>query len=216
MFSHRRTVAVPVDTTGVRKTSLILCERATTCLATGANVLVVTPTTASRSQAVAALLRSGSANVLRVLGVQRLSPEERTLTLDNLICDEMAALSAQVGQASADLTRELEAWQAGASHDVAGAHQAVVACRELAGAGLGPAKASVLEQRRLCCATVGALLAAPPLPRIDLLALDEAGIMQAADFAFLVLSLSPYLSPSCWHLSFATESITLSYFLHCF
>lgn len=186
---------------GVRKTSLVLCDRATASLANGANVLVVTPTTTARSQAVGALMRNGHGNVLRVLGAQKLSREEQALTLDKLICDQTAALSAQVGQASANLTREPAAWQAGAAHDIPRAHQALVTCRELAEAALGPAKTTVVEQRRLCCATLGALLASAPLPNIDLVAVDEAGIMQAADFAFMVLSLSAHLTPECWELS---------------
>ena len=64
---------------------------------------------------------------------------------------------------------------------------------EFAEAVLGPAKTSVMEHRRLCCATVGALLASPPLPRIQFVAVDDAGIIQIADLCFMVLNVLVYL-----------------------
>ena len=67
---------VVVASPGVRKTSLVLCQRVQAEFDTGGVVLVVTPTTVSRSQAVTSLSDHGLNTSLRVLGAQKLIPIE--------------------------------------------------------------------------------------------------------------------------------------------
>ena len=98
----------------MRKTSLVLCERLDQVLAAGGPVLVVTPTTCARSQAVECLHNHGLLETVRILGCQKLSPREQPLTLGALVTEAMFPFANDVAKANTALNREIEAFRNGA------------------------------------------------------------------------------------------------------
>ena len=75
-----------------------------------------------------------------------------------------------VAQASARLIEEVANLQAGRPHQVPAVHRAFVEQREAVEGQLGEARQATLDARRVCTATVGALLA-PAAPKAHALPL---------------------------------------------
>lgn len=180
--------------TGVRKTSFCLPQR----VMEHEKVLVVTPTTVARTQAVTVVL-GVRPSAVRVIGHQKCTAQEAALTLDSLVAIELEPLAIEVGSLSDRVNAELLAWHQGQPHSVAEAHRRLVRARESAEEAIAPAKEKVLQERGVVCATLGSLLGGSAVLPSDIgcLAVDEAGVVPAADFAFLLLSLAPFLSPTC-------------------
>ena len=188
---------------GVRKTSLVMCDRVAQELDAGACVLVVTPTTCARTQAVDSLLAHGLQHRMRVVGCQKLGVAEEALVLEALVLEGMLPWITAIEKADQTLHQELEALGRGDAHNVHGAHQQFVVHREQAEEALGEVQAAVLAARQVCISTVGTLLAADGpqthrVPRsISLLCIDEAGILTTAELALLLCQLGTHLAANC-------------------
>eukprot|EP00435_Cladocopium_sp_Y103_P030487 s3817_g7.t1 len=193
-LSERYTVVMASPGPRVRKTSLFLVATAQSL----ERMLVIGSTTVARTQAVGALLRAGYAARMRVIGHQRIAPDEVPLSLDHLVSEKLRPLANQVSLANSRLNEELKNWQEGQPHQVTEVHERFVACRERAEEALPIARAEILEERPIICGTLGSLLRPTVLPtNIRHIAIDEAGVVPAADLIFLVLNLAPFLAPDC-------------------
>ena len=91
-------------------------------------------------------------------------------------------------------------------------HRAFVEQREAVEGQLGEARQATLDARRVCAATVGALLApaapkAHALPKgITLVAVDEAGALAAGELAIFLCHIASHLAPGCPALSSHSHS----------
>lgn len=200
------TYDVVVASPGVRKTSLVLPQKIQSAISTGGHILVLTPTTCARTQAVKCF-RGHFEGGLRVLGSQKLSVEEEPLVLDALVADKLLPMARDVAAASARLLEEIEKLLAGEQHQVPQAHGVLINARERVEQRIPDASAGVVASRNICVATLGSLIgpSAPKthrLPKnITFLAVDEAGVITAAEFVALLFHLSSHLDANCPSLS---------------
>ena len=189
---------------GVRKTSLVLCDHVQKLLeASSGNVLVVTPTAVARAQAARALLACGCGPHLRILGSQKLCEEEKPLTLSNLLIDELLPSASQVDAAASVLLQQVRAWKGGNAHAIPVAHVALVAAREAVELEKTKVQAEIVTTRRACVTTLGCLLRPDAvrmhavLDDIHLVAIDEAGVVAAAELALFLCHVGDRLAANC-------------------
>ena len=189
---------------GVRKTSLVLCDHVQKLLeASSGNVLVVTPTTVARAQAARALLACGCGPRLRILGSQKLCEEEKPLTLSHLLINELLPSALQVDAASSYLLQQVRAWKIGDAHTIPAAHEAVVVARESVEHERAKVQADIIKTRRACVTTLGCLLRPDAvrmhavLDNVHLVAIDEAGVVAAAELALLLCHVGNRLDAGC-------------------